>query len=186
MLYLSKMTRCEVFFSVHFHLACEKQPERFLDFVSERLQLQPGDKICDQGFEVCLFRDYAMSQKSDKSERKGKSFEKITFDNVFVLNNGTLIIVEAKAHQGFNRKQIRNLRTAKEHILKMNLSLANNLIRDVRLIGLCSSKYTPHESTVQEFDALVTWEDLSLVYPNFHEVFERANNLYNDRQTDCS
>lgn len=175
---LSDIARGEVFFTVNFYLACNQNRERFLELISKQLKLDSTARIVDMGFEVCLLRDYAMKFKTS---RHGPDFEKQTFDAVFILDNGTLIILEGKAHQPFNNAQIEKLHEARKLILKNNFCFGNVQILDVKLVGLHSSIYKPRESTKKQFDAMITWDDLGEIFPDYTEIFSRANGLYNDR-----
>ena len=151
-------------------------PLPFQYLLSDKLKC--SQEIIDSSFEFCLFRDCFVHFRKNHHP----SQEKQTFDNVFLLQGGTLILVEGKAHQTFSTKQVRNLMKAKADILADSIEFKGQKIRDVKLIGLHSSKYTPKNREVLDaFDAKLTWSELAKLYPSPEWPFQRADEIYNDR-----
>lgn len=169
---LSDITRTEVFFTSYLHHAFMASPLLFERLLLKSIGIDQNISIIDSSYELCLFRDAAKS--GYMSTRENKSFEKITFDNLFVLSDNSIIIVEAKAQQGFNSAQIKNLEYAKKKI-----SISDLPWNKVYLIGLCSSKYSPKEDTANKFDAIITWADVADCFENERVIFTRADNIYN-------
>ncbi len=162
-----------MFFTAQLFFKSLKKFEAIESLLFSKLPISDENRIIDSSFEVCLFRDFA---KENLIERQGKSLEKQTFDNVFVLSDKSLIIVEAKAHQKFSPNQIKKLHQAKEIILKSKLSDVNN----VYLIGLHSSKYSPKNTTKNMFDACITWIEIAAILGDEEMIFKRADEIYNN------
>lgn len=170
---LREITRSEIFFTSSLNHACEKNIVLFQELLIKKLAIDPRVKIIDTGYELCLFRDFAID---GKIERQNKSFEKQTFDNVFVLSNNSIILVEAKANQKFSPAQIAKMVEAKEIIQK-----SKSLWNKVYLLGLCSSRYSPKSETTQSFDAVINWSEVAECFSENKAIFERADSIYNDR-----
>ncbi|BDA62257.1 hypothetical protein K5M76_05585 [Shewanella xiamenensis] len=170
---LSEITRTEVFFTSSLHHAYVSDREPLQTLLINKLGLDSGVEIIDSGYEICLFRDLA---KEGYIGREDKSFEKQTFDNVFVLSDESIVLVEAKANQKFSPNQIEKMVLAKEMIQSSELPW-----NQVYLVGLCSSKYRPKATTVRNFDAVITWAEVAVCSNEHRAVFERADNIYNDR-----
>lgn len=134
------------------------------------------------GVEVAFYRDW----KQLKSE--GSSFRK--FD-IALFSEEYLVIIEAKAHSVFERSsncvhmppngtpnpEECELCQFDQDREKISKKLSNV---DVRVIGLCSSKYlnsTRRQIPIcKSFDAIITWKEL---YEEFKDSsFERADSIY--------
>ncbi|WP_261822837.1 PD-(D/E)XK nuclease family protein [Vibrio neonatus] len=171
---LSEITRTEVFYTSHLYYGCLNDSESFQTLLIKTLGLSRSVKIVDSGYEICLFRDLA---KAGYIDRENKSFEKQTFDNVFVLSDESIVLIEAKANQKFSPSQINNMILAKEKIQSSN----DLPWKKVHLLGLCSSKYKPKNTTIKDFDAVITWAEVAACLSDMRSIFERADNIYNDR-----
>ncbi len=126
----------------------------------------------DHSFELCFFRDVAKINLIEDFPK----LKKQTFDLVLTLSNGSLAIIEAKAQQGFHTKQLEMLIRARE-LISRNKRFSGN---DIYLIALHSSKYRPKKSTLNNFDALITWKTISTLYPTNREAYDRADSIYGD------
>lgn len=182
---LDEITRTEVFFTAHLYIACKTHKNLVEKLLIEKLKIDENTKIIDFGFEVCLFRDFAKAgifkRIGDNSTNK-KSFEKQTFDNVFILSNNSInsiVLLEAKVHGRFRPDQIKNMKIASEIIKEKESSRFNK----VYLVGLHSSKYSPKEITTKDFDTLIKWKELEEYLPSYRSLFSRADEIYNDRKT---
>ncbi len=176
---LEQITRTEMFFTSHLYFACKENIQDFQKLLLQKLNLDKNTKIIDYGFEVCFFRDFAKAgliQRLPKQASNRKSLEKQTFDNVYELSNGSIVLVEAKAQGKFSLNQIISIQKAAQ-LIENNKS---RLYNKVYIIGLCSSKYSPKENTKSYFNALLNWSELSNIFPFYKEVFDRANEIYND------
>jgi hypothetical protein len=115
--------------------------------------------VSDIGYEVCFFRDSRHGEVKLIKSRRPK-LEKQTFDLVLWLSDQSMIIIEAKAQQSFHNNQLGMLKKAKGLIQELSV----NLVPNVYLVGLCSSKYTPKNETKQQLDTVITWVDIARVY----------------------
>jgi hypothetical protein len=141
--------------------------------LQNKLHLPKEAKIVDSSFEFCFFRDFAKAERINRLEgSQRKALEKQTFDNIYILSDDSIVIVEAKAHQKFSPKQIILLDNAKK-IIKESKNCS------VYLIGLHSSNYEPKPSTIEKFNATITWTELAKCFGD-DEVFKRANEIYNN------
>ena len=167
---ISQITRTEVFYTASFHFACNEHPGITNHLLQTKLNLSRDISVKDSGFEVCLFRDFA---KAGLLPQQGRDLQKQTFDNVFVLSDNSVVLLEAKVHQGFNNKQIEQMQTARR-ILEDH----GKLWSKVRLLGLCSSEYTPKPDTRAQFDSLMTWRELSECFDSHRALFLQADGIY--------
>lgn len=163
------ITREERFFTcILFHDMLE-DPEPLCILLQDKLKLPTKQMISDIGYEVCFFRDaYHAKPKLIKNRQNGQNgqlqLEKQTFDLVLWLSDRSMIIIEAKAQQGFNIDQIKMLHESRKLISK--LSVPPIPIKKIFLVGLCSSHYTPKPSTRDQFQSIITWDDIARIYPS--------------------
>lgn len=127
--------------------------------------------VIDIGYEICLFRDLAHSKYIEP--RPG--FEKQTFDIVLTLSDGSLVLIEAKAHQVFSRKQLNSIKDAGKYLVD------KSVIEKIYYAGIHSSEYTPKnvQREYPEF-ALMHWKELALDYTNIRKKLTRADKIYGD------
>lgn len=106
-----------------------------------------------------------------------RHLRKQTFDLVLTLSDHSLVLIEAKAHHGFGRRQLKRMEDARE-LLKKNSELG---ITEIYLAGRCSSRYKPVnvESDYPDL-TLFTWECLVLAYPEIKSQLSRADLIYMD------
>ena len=170
----STITREERFFTCILFHDIKKNPVPFWNALSAGLDGENNVTVVDTGFEVCFFRDLARNEHG--FIERHPEMEKQTFDLVLTLSNQDLVIIEAKAHQYFDNEQIDMLKESK------NIIMASNIcpIKNVYLAGLCSSKYSPKESTQEQFDAMVRWDSVARIYPGNEEIYNHANKIYGD------
>lgn len=161
---ISKITRTEVFFTGHLYFD-------IMDDKSPFEELLGGRKIADLGFEVAFFRDWAHKGLIERVETDRKSFEKQTFDLFLTLSDKSVVIIEAKAHGGFNDPQLKQLEKAQNEIKKLGYS-------GVDLYGIHSSKYTPSPTTNRYFKRCFTWKEIAELYKKNREIYLRANEIY--------
>jgi hypothetical protein len=128
------------------------------------------------GFEVVFYRDFikyhGMAVINEKFPLKR------TFD-LCLFSENRIIIFEAKAHQGFNKKQ--------QDSFKKDIDLVSKIVKrrhrdiSVNLIGICSSQYLQNPrvdfSVLNVFNGIVTWEELYHLLDN--DVFLNADSIYN-------
>jgi hypothetical protein len=141
-----------------------------------------GGEVREVGFEVCFYRDWPFGEKDLRSAQKTvgdaisnsaldrsaafpdirKGFLKRTFDLCLFLDN-EIVIVEAKAQQGFGAKQ---MSTFQEDRLIMGRILQWNP-EQIHLVAITSSRYeNPRNSTRQIFSdgGWITWKFLAGCY----------------------
>lgn len=170
-----QITREERYFtSLLFHDLMKNSASLIKLFPSE-MGIPAGTIAKEVGYEVCFFRD---AYRKDLIERQ-KRLESQKFDLVLFLNSDHMVIIEAKAQQGFKMDQIRNLLEAKDKIINSGFKPATM----VSLVALYSSRYSPRNKTLDDFDACITWKQIAEKYPKskYREDYERADNIYADR-----
>ena len=99
----SEITREERFFTAYLFHEVRMNPRPFEELLSKILRIAPNVQLREIGFEVCYFRDGHRKGLIDRHPDR----EKQTFDFFLWLSDGSGVIIEAKAHQGFNTKHIR-------------------------------------------------------------------------------
>lgn len=169
----SDNTREERYFTAALFGALLDNVDPFWSLLRPRLGIANEVTIVDIGFEVCMLRDLAHANHI----KREAALEKQTFDFVLTLSNDALVLIEAKAHQGFLTRQLENMaRTA--NILLNNSDLG---ISHVHIAGLHSAKYAP-SNVRKQFPAmaLLTWLELAPAYPNLSSQLKRANDIYNN------
>ena len=87
-----------------------------------------------------------------------------------------MLIVEAKAHGGFTRKQVHNLDEARDLIQRGQIENAKN----VRLIALASSAYLNRWKIAKRFDQAIAWSAVAAAYGAHREIYLRADDVYKD------
>ncbi len=164
------VTREERFFtSVLFH-ALLADKNKFWARLRPLLKLPDTISVEDVGFEVCLLRDLAHAKHIERVVDR----EKQTFDLILTLSNNALVLIEAKAHQGFSRKQLDLMRSTGKHLIN------KSFIKEVYYAGIHSSKYSP-DNVRSEYEklALLTWRDLASDYDDPIRIhLKRADEIY--------
>ena len=168
----SEITREERFFTCMLFNDMMQDPEPPWRILRRDLGCTADVTITDLGFEVCFFRDAA---RADCIERH-PCLEKQTFDLVLTLSSQSLVIIEAKAQQGFGTSQLEMLHKARK---TMQSSVIWPMKR-IYIVGLCSSKYNPRQSTRNYFNALLRWDQIANVYPRNEQIYHRADAIYGD------
>lgn len=177
----SKVTREEQFFtSVLFHdILLDSKP--FMALLTSKWAFPPNISIIDVGYEVCFFRDVFHAEPKLINKRYHK-LEKQTFDLVLWLSDQSIVIIEAKAQQGFHTDQMRMLNQSKE--IMRSLSSPEYPMNQILLVGLCSSKYKLKDSTVNNFKAIIRWKEVARYYPEHVCDYSRADDIYRDKLID--
>ena len=173
-----RITREERYFtSLLFH-DLRKNSAPFIKLLPDEMKILAGTKAKEVGFEVCFFRDAYHYCLIDSHENRVKQ----TFDLVLFLHSNHMVIIEAKAQQGFKMDQIRMLLEAKDKIVKSGFEPAT----EVSLVALYSSRYSPREQTLNDFAARITWQQIAEKYSKSknRKDYERADCIYADRR-DC-
>lgn len=134
-----------------------------------------GPQIFDIGVEVCFYRD--LLKWNDKKIGETTLPHKRTFD-LTLFSEDAIIIIEAKAQQGFDSKQLIEFENDKKHIEYLFEEKMNLGAPEVFLVGLHSSKYSPNLATISAFDSIITWNGISEKYSSSNKLFKRADSLY--------
>jgi len=165
----TEVTRDERFFCQRlYELIKEESAEVFIEYLSMDLGLGISLKgEWEVGYEVCFYRDLWQLKG-----RKGSLFSpKRTFD-LCLFGETTFIIIEAKAAGCFDPDQNNTFRNDMKEVEKLTG------VKNVRLIGLCSSKCDLDKSSEATFGKnVIHWKTLSERYNN-DEVLARADDIY--------
>lgn len=94
------ITREERYFTSLLFQDLRECPGPFMNLLHKQIKMPAGTKVKEVGFEVCFFRDAFHSGHIERH----KDLEKQTFDLVLFLDSNQMVIVEAKAQQGFKTK----------------------------------------------------------------------------------
>ena len=168
----STITREERFFTAILFLDLQSDPNPFWRFLSKQLPTEQDSSVVDIGYEVCFFRDAARAGLIERQPQ----LEKQTFDLTLTLSSQALVLVEAKAQQGYSTLQLDQLEEAKQRIIQSGLCP----VHEVHLVAVCSSKYRPQPSTSQRFAAFVHWDEIARLYSQHATQYQRANQIYGD------
>ena len=184
----AQVTREERFFCAELFVVIRQGVREFVQFLvcenhwteravgEEVLRLEP-DLYWDPAYEVCFYRDMLrvigdgrLGLDSDTLKR----IRKRTFD-LALLSSEAIILIEAKAHQGFDRKQLNDVEKDRERVEEWTG-------RKPVIVGLVSSKYTPKCETRNTFDLMIRWKDLARWCGDerARRVFTRADEIYGD------
>jgi len=204
----AQITRDERFFCQHlYHLILrERGINFFVEKLNELTELT-GHKLnlnatanWEIGYEVCFYRDLRFHlEEGGKWQSVIQKLENIdplslkrTFD-LCLFSEETVVIIEAKAQQGFDSKQITSCKKDKELVRKL---LGTEGLKHVKLVGLASSKYLTDKCKANLllhqvddaplFDALIDWRQLCehfgfdpvLKRAVFDPVLKRADDIY--------
>ena len=176
-----EITRDERFFVAYlYHDICRNKIP-FERELCKCLDLPDIIKVSSQSYEFCYFRDMAFNGLIERIDEERKSFEKQTFDLMVTLSDKTLVIIEAKAQQGYKTDQLSKLRYSKDIINKHLPSLG---LKKVLLVPLYSSLYKPSSITLQNFDTVsgLLWENIAKCYPENKSIYLRANKIYKEKR----
>lgn len=180
-----KISRDERFFCFELFQSLKTDKEGLFSLIKEgnlSNHRQNGSKIPDNieserfdiGVEVCFYRDLL---KWYGKGIKGTGLpQKRTFD-LALFSENAIIIIEAKAQQGFDTKQLMEFEEDRKRITRL-FEIIERKAPEVFIVGLHSSNYKPKSSTISSFDSIIKWKDIARKYPDSKELFEHADNLY--------
>jgi len=137
-------------------------------------------KKFDIGVEVCFYRD--LLKWNGEGIKEHELPQKRTFD-LALFSEDAIIIIEAKAQQGFDTKQLLEFEKDKKHIEKLFVKIKKKQPQ-VYIVGLHSSKYTPGSKTKPYFDSNIQWDRIAEKYPDSKNLFCRANDIYPNKKND--
>ena len=121
-------------------------------------------------YEVCLYRDVLKAQ--DKGIKATEYPNKRTFD-LCLFSNEQIIVIEAKANQNFEKKQLSDF---DEDVKLIKILFDLNQHFPVYLVGIKSSYYQPNPETRGHFDLILNWN-------NFNgKLYQRADDIYKSNE----
>jgi hypothetical protein len=145
----AEVTRDERFFCQHLYSLIREDVPGFVRKLNELAALNlPDEEEWEVGFEVCFYRDHRFMCAEDKHVWHGNTdmySSKRTFD-LCLFSHDHIVIIEAKAAQGFELKQIgefmNDLAWVKEAVavVKGDGAAAGHIV-DVYVVALASKKY---------------------------------------------
>ena len=172
-----KNTREERQFCADLYSLIRSDHERFFNFLNSNKQIGENipnfdsTKFVDVGFEVAFYRDIKYKTSVLIGNDKASNHRK--FD-IAIFLKAQLIIIEAKAQQGFKTDDVNQY---KKDIKLLSKHLENI---DFYFISICSSKYWDSPRRKRDIDSVInknlTWNDLDKEYPRMN--FKRANEIY--------
>lgn len=177
-----EMTREERYFCCELYFLLKENPTAFIKWLDKRcnLGISEGDikTNWEVAIEVCFYRDFIkrIGYKNIYSigKTKFRKYAKRTFD-ICLFSEKYLIVIEAKAQQGFHKKQLESI---DDDRVKLK-SLLNKSCPEVIFIALCSSKYHLKQSTKEKFNNhVISWLNVSKFYNN--KILSIADTIYND------
>lgn len=175
----SDITRDERFFCAHLYFELNNNLGPFLELISKKNIIKAEDakpNLWEVGYEVCFYRDYVKKIGFETTHEIGKTpfhdLRKRTFD-LCLFSEKCIILLEAKAHQGFDNDQMDSFN---DDLVQIKRLLGNKSSVETKLLGLTSNRYTPSKQTKDRFEAVINWMELFDVYPN--DIFRKANETY--------
>ena len=155
-----------------------KERENLLKFIKfiEKIRLEMGDYYVDYdvGYEVAFYRDFSKINEFTDKEKSKYSLHR-TFD-LALFSEKNIYIIEAKAQQGFNNKQLKYFKKDKKKVPEILKKTNHEANVEVHLLALISSKYTLKLETEGIFDKIITWKELYELYNK--EIFNKADEIY--------
>jgi len=153
------ISRTEILFCAELYFLLKEQ-ESLSKFI-EKFELEPENY--DVGYEVSFYRDLS-------KENNHRAFDLALFSEKHIY------IIEAKAQQNFDNKQLGYFEDDKKKILETLKKINPNIEIDIHLLALISSNYTPKPETMSIFEKTITWKKVYELYGK--EIFKRANEIY--------
>ena len=167
------ITREERFFCSHLYHSIINREREFVEWLNNNttLKLNPNSNW-EIGYEVCFYRDLIHHWKT-----QGKTIPienqyspKRTFD-LCLFSNDHIVIIEAKAQQGFHGDQLKEFEKDKKDIRR----LLGKKDFKIDVVLLHSSEYHPRDKRIKSYERF-TWID---IYNSFEKnnIFKHANEL---------
>lgn len=166
------ITREERFFCSHLYHSIINREQEFIEWLNNNttLKLNPNSNW-EVGYEVCFYRDlikhWRAQGKTNLNENTYSS--KRTFD-ICMFSNDHIVIIEAKAQQGFHGDQLKDFEDDKNDIKSLFDNQGIEMSFDIVLLH--SNHYTPKNTLPK-----IKWIDL---YNSFckNNLFLKADQLY--------
>lgn len=171
------VTREERLFCSYLYWDIKDKEKDFILWLNENTDLELRvDDNWEVGYEVCFYRD--LQKLKEESIRSAKYSPKRTFD-LCLFSEDTIVIIEAKAQQGFDGSQVEVFQQDRDDLPK----ITGKDIK-VRVVALASSKYFKNyrkygrHDILSKFNALITWKQMGDLYINNRRIYLRANKVY--------
>ncbi len=132
----SEITREERFFTCLLFHDLMQNARPFWNLLRNELNAERDTTVVDVDYEICFFRDAARAGLIDRFP----PLEKQTLDLVLTLSSQAIVLIEAKAQQGYGMQQLGLLGEARTKI-EASQQCA---VQHVYLVGLCSSLAHSH------------------------------------------
>lgn len=199
--YWADITRDERYFCSHLYHSIIGREQDFIIWLNKfaRLESDPHYSISlienikwEVGYEVCFYRDliYRYKQENNTFQSKDKNVinlkyfsPKRTFD-LCLFSEKEIIIIEAKAEEGFTLKQFGEFKSDKNRVKELLSVYSKNKSVDdikVKLLLLYSSLYKPRNEKIVKYP-FITWDQLKSFDENNSKYFERADILYGEKR----
>jgi hypothetical protein len=176
----SEVTREERVFCAELYFHIRRDPDDFVRFLRSLKSVSNLPESFggpwDVGYEVCLYRDYLHCfRRQDKGS--GQWSLKRTLDLALFSDTG-VIVIEAKAAEGFSSKQAKDLlkdRKAIPRLFRTEIPL--------HFIALASSRYFKAYDkygkgpALKPFDGRLYWRDCAEYFGN-DRLLKRAEDIY--------
>jgi len=171
----AEVTREERVFCQHLYVRLVRDlgAKNFVQYLNDEVGLGADPNAnWEVAYEVCFYRDLWHHRG-----RGGELYSpKRTFD-LCLLSDDHVVVVEAKAQQGFDREQVAVFVNDKEQLVK------ETGVARVSLLGLASSRCPVPPSLLDSFDArLLTWRELAGVFED-DPVMLRADDIFETATT---
>ena len=165
-----QVTREERYFCAELFHAIRQDACQFVKFLNDKAERPGKEKRPEQGkdipekenwkaaYEICFYRDIRKWAER-KGESKPKFSPKRTFD-LALFSDDAIILIEAKAHQPFEGKQLKQLDGDRKNVAACT-GVSEEMIF---LVGLVSCKYRPMPKTKERFDRMTRWSHLASFY----------------------
>lgn len=182
------VTREERLFYSYLYWDIKDKEKDFMLWLNENTGLElRADDEWEVGYEVFFYRD--LQNLKGVTVRPTKYSPKRTFD-LCLFSEDTIVIIEAKAQQGFDKSQVNVFQSDRKDIPE----ITGNNIKEVKVIALVSSyyrdnyrKYGRHDILSKPyFDALITWKQMGDLYINNRRIYLRANKVYETKSASIS
>lgn len=169
-----EITREERFFCSHLYHSIINREREFVEWLNNNttLKLNPNANW-EIGYEVCFYRDliYHWKKLGKIIPPKNQYSPKRTFD-LCLFSNDHLVIIEAKAQQGFHGNQLKEFEKDKSDIRRL---LGKEDFK-IDVVLLHSSEYHPRDKRIKSYESF-TWID---IYNSFEKnnIFKNADDIY--------
>ena len=170
-----KITREERFFCLELYRELsDGGVDSFVKYLySKGVAIDPFAKF-EVGYEVCFYRDLEYRGLFRGDIEKGYS-PKRTFD-LCLFSEEEMIIIEAKVFEGMTNDQMDDFEQDREWVPNA-VGIKNYR---VHLLALTSSIYKPKADTRKRFDKMLTWMQISELFPN-NKLLVRADEIFSEK-----